>query len=113
MLRALLKVLPYRRAAFDARLAGVNGFTGRGDIAFTLWNSGEKTMEVALRGVAGRSAEIYEGDALIAEVAIVNGRADTAFHTRKGAVLPDLGPEARLDIRQNGHAILSGSLKKA
>ena len=113
MLRTLIKVLPNRRGGLEAKLAGVDGFTGRGDISLTIWNSGEKTLDVALRGVAGKTAGVYAGDTLIAEVAIVNGRADTSLHSRKGAVLPDLTPDTRIDVRQNGQAILSGSLTES
>ena len=109
MLRTLIKVLPNRRGGLQAKLTGV----GRGDISLTIWNSGEKTLDVALRGVAGKTAGVYAGDTLIAEVAIVNGRADTSLHSRKGAVLPDLTPDTRIDVRQNGQAILSGSLTES
>lgn len=110
MLRALHKVLPLRRAGLDARLTGVNGFTGRGEIAFTEWRSGEKTLDIALRGIAGKSAAIYAGDRHVADIAVVNGRAAAVLNTRKGDALPDLTPQIRLDVRQNGDVILSGNL---
>lgn len=110
MMRALHKVLPHWRAGLDAKLSGVNGFTGRGEIVFTEGRSGDKRLGVALRGVAGKSAAIYAGDLHVADISIVNGRADVVLNTRKGAVLPALTPETRLDVRQNGDVILSGNL---
>ncbi len=110
MFETILKALPRKSADLEAKLHGVNGFTGRGEIEFVAWKSGAKEMEVELRGVAGRNAEIYADDAHVMTVSFDNGRLDQTFTTRKGDVLPDLIEGTRVDVRQNNEVILEGVL---
>lgn len=106
----IMSILPFKRAELEARLAGVDGFTGRGEIEFIIWNNGGRALDVELRGVAGRTAEIYANNALAATVDLDNGRADCIFDTRKGDAVPDLIEGARIEVRQNGDVILDGVL---
>jgi hypothetical protein len=110
MLETILSVLPRKRTELEARLQGVDGYTGRGEIEFTAWKNGKKKMEVELRGVAGRNAEVYADNVLTVTVDLDNGRGDHKFNTRKGDEVPDLVEGARIDVRQNGEIILEGVL---
>jgi len=110
MFKALFRALPRKVADLEAKLQGVEGFTGRGEVEFTAWNSGAREMEVELRGVAGRSAEVYVDNALVLTVSFDKGRLDQTFSTRKGHDIPDLVEGARIEIRQNGEIILEGVL---
>lgn len=104
--------LPRKRGTVDAALRGVNGFTGRGEIEFTLGENGDRKLSVGLRGVAGRSAEVFADGALAATVNLDDGRADRLFDTRRGDAVPALTAGARIDIRQNGDVILEGVLTR-
>lgn len=110
MLNELLKALPRKRLELAAKLSGVSGFTGRGDIEFTVWKSGARELEVELRGVAGRIAEVYADNVLIATVNLNNGRVGHRFDTRKGDDVPALVEGERIEVRQNGDVILDGVL---
>ena len=95
----------------EAKLQGVNGFTGRGEIEYTVWKNGVKVMEVELRGVAGRSADVMIDGARINTVSLDKGAADETFDTSNGVAVPTLQPGAKVEIWQNGQAILEGVLK--
>ncbi|MHA7871607.1 MAG: hypothetical protein ACX939_04580 [Hyphococcus sp.] len=110
MFEALLRLFPRKSADLEAKLQGVNGFTGRGEIEYAAWSSGARALEVELRGVAGRSAEVYADGAPIAEVNLDNGRVDRTFATQRGDSVPELIEGARIDVRQNGDIILEGVL---
>lgn len=97
-------------ADLEARLSGVNGFTGRGEIEYSAWHDGSRELEVELRGVAGRAADVIVNDVKVISVALDNGRVDATFDTRLGDAIPDLGVGGRVEIRQNGEAILKGVL---
>ncbi len=98
------------RIALNSRLQGVNGFTGHGDIAFLFWRSGAKKIDIGLSGVAGRSADIFIDDTLYQAMPLDNGAARFSVKTSSGDIVPDLAPGAKVEIRQNGEAILSGTL---
>ncbi|NOX94684.1 MAG: hypothetical protein GXP04_06180 [Alphaproteobacteria bacterium] len=110
MLDAILNALPRKLTSLEVKLHGVSGYTGRGEIAFTAWKSGAKEMEIELRGVAGRCAEVFIDDVFSINVDLDNGRIDHTFTTRKGDNIPDLTEGARVDVRQNGEIILEGVL---
>lgn len=117
MLRTLLSslsraALPLARAAYSARLAGVNGFTGRGAIGFDINAQGEKKLFVDLYGVAGRGAEIFVDDRPVQTIAITKGRGGATFASRKGDIVPDMAEGAKVDVMQNGDVILSGVLTR-
>ena len=110
MLSALLKMLPRKQAELEAKLIGVNGYTGCGEVEFAIWNNGARELEIELKGVAGREASVYANDRLAATVDLDNGRVDRTFDTRHGDAVPDLIEGARIEVRQNGEAILEGVL---
>jgi hypothetical protein len=98
------------RIALISRLQGVNGFTGHGDIAFLFWRSGAKKFDIGLSGVAGRSADVFIDDAHYQAMPLDNGAARFTVTTSRGDSVPDLAPGAKFEIRQNGEAILGGTL---
>lgn len=108
MFDLLLDFVTQKRTFLESNLRGVNGYTGRGDITFAVWPNGKRKLDIALRGVAGRVAEIYANDALAATVDLDAGRAGRTFDTRRGDPVPYLTQDARLDVRQNGQVILEG-----
>jgi len=110
MFGALIKLWPGKIADFEAKLAGVNGFTGRGEIEYAAWKNGAKTLEVELYGIAGRIAEIYVNNDFVITVDLNEGRADYTFSTRRGTTLPTLTEGGRVEVRQNGDVILEGVL---
>jgi hypothetical protein len=98
------------RVALRSRLQGVNGFTGHGDVAFLFWRSGAKKIDIGLSGVAGRTADVFIDDALYQAMPLDNGAARFTVNTSHGDSVPDLAPGAKVEIRQNGEAILGGTL---
>lgn len=94
--------------ALEARLRGVDGFTGRGAIEFRRFKGGSKKLAVALRGIAGCEAEIFADGKRIDTVVFDNGRAAYRCECVGGSLLPDLAEGAQIEIRQNGRAILQG-----
>ncbi len=94
----------------NAILHGVSGFTGRGSIAFHAWRSGAKKLNVRLRGVAGKSAEIFLNGQKFTQFALKDGNCDFSMITSCGGDIPDLVDGANVEIRQNDQAILSGAL---
>lgn len=117
MFQALRNVLPNKLArkliALGAKLDGVNGFTGRGEVKYTLNKNGETTLEITLRSVAGRQAFVYANEERVARVNVKKGRADVVLASKKGATLPTLAEGASVQVRQNGDAILSGVLSRS
>ncbi|WP_395073532.1 hypothetical protein [Hyphococcus sp.] len=112
MFQALLRILPLMRPTLAAKLAGVNGFTGRGAIAYSAAKSGVKTLSVKLDGLAGRGAEILADETHAVQIKIRNGHADETFVSKKGHRVPDLKEGDRIDVQQNGDVILSGVLTR-
>ena len=68
LINLLLNFINMNCTRFESSLRGVNGFTGRGDIAFAVWPNGKRQLNVELRGVAGRVAEVYADGALAATI---------------------------------------------
>ena len=108
MFEALKRFFPQKRQEFEAKLRGIDGFTGRGEVEYTEGENGERVLEVELKGVAGRTAEVYIDRALTVTVPISSGRADETFMTRRGDTVPQLFNGQHVEIRQNGQAILAG-----
>ena len=108
MFSGLARLLPLKTADLEAKLHGVAGHTGRGEVEYARWSGGFSTLEAELRGVAGVSADLLINGVLIAEIALSNGRADQHIDTRRtGAdIVAKVGDE--VEIRQNGVAILQG-----
>lgn len=100
----------FRRATLAVELRGVNGFTGSGEVDYSAWRDGSRQMEIELRGVAGRLAELYGNGARIAAIEINNGRVDRMLDTQQGDSVPLLDEGAMIEIVQNGQPILGGKL---
>lgn len=99
-----------KTADLEARLSPINGYTGRGEIEFSAWGNGSRQLEIELRGVAGRVAELFINGERIKTVNLDNGRVDAFYDTRQGDALPELSEGASVEIIQNGDAILNGVL---
>ena len=110
MLSALLKLFPTKTSSKTVQLSGVNGFTGRGAIAYHAWSSGARRFHVSLKGIAGRQAEVYVDGARLTVIDLNNGRATKSIGTKEGDAIPDLDSGQKVEIHQNGHVILSGAL---
>ena len=102
MFQQLLKRLPAIRPDLTAKLTGVNGFTGHGEAEFIVRPNGVRSLEIELRGVAGREALVYADDQKAAKLTFDNGRANQVFATNQGDDIPELYYGAHIEIRQNG-----------
>lgn len=100
-----------RSSSLRSNLAGVSGYTGRGDIEFSTWKSGAGCIEVSLRGVAGRSAEIFADGVFLHGATLKNGKADCRFDTPAANERPCICDGTKIEIRQNGQPILEGVLR--
>lgn len=110
MFGVLARMFPTRIGELEAKLEGVAGFTGRGEIEVSFWSQGYATVETELRGVAGLRAEVYVNDVCVGTVDIKDGRSDTEFDTRRTGITLIAEAGDRVEIRQNGDAILRGVL---
>lgn len=110
MLKKLTAFFPRKSANLRATLKGVDGFTGRGAISFTAWSNGARQMEVSLRGVAGRQAQVRATVDPSVSIVVENGRADAKLDTRTGDALPPCVQNEQLTIVQNDIVILTGQL---
>lgn len=109
----ILGLIPSLRSRFKATLTGVSGFTGRGMVGLTQKKNGTtKRLAVALRGIAGRTAEIIIDGHLAATIAVKDGRAGKCFNSAKGHSLPDFHEGSQIEIRQNGDVVLTGVLTR-
>lgn len=113
MLGGVFKRLALTRGKLAAKLAGVNGFTGRGSIACQTSPDGVDKLTIDLSGLAGRNADVFINDAPSGTIAVKNGRArarlvsqasDSGLRTDDGALV---------EVRQNGDVVLSGVLTRA
>ncbi len=104
----LLDLVTHKRTHLESSLRGVDGYTGRGDIAFSAWPNGKRKLAVELRGIAGRIAEVYADGALAATIDLNDGRAGQTLDTKHGDTVPHLAEGAHIDVRQNGQIILEG-----
>ena len=110
MLQTLINALPLKGQRHQAKLRGVDGYTGQGGVTVAISQNGKRKMGVALRGIAGRSAEVFADGAYAGTVELTNGRADQTFDTTRGETLPEIHCGTEFDIRQNGQIILKGAL---
>lgn len=113
LLEAITSVMPRPVERSDARLKGVAGFTGTGEVRFTAWPDGHVTVLADLRGVAGLRAELWARGEKIGPLAGDKGRISAHFDTRNGGPAVALAPGDAVEIRQNGNVILTGLLQKA
>ena len=113
MISKLFMILPLGAVKLGADLTGINGYTGRGVIEFSMRRGGMRRLAIALKGIAGQHAEIYANGEFAAGIALLNGAAESRFDSRRGDSVPVLGEGAHIEIRQNGDAILAGELIRA
>ncbi|MEO1135727.1 MAG: hypothetical protein AAFW68_03825 [Pseudomonadota bacterium] len=111
MLGGVFKRLALTRGKLAAKLAGVNGFTGRGSIACMTSAEGVDRLTVDLSGLAGRNADVFINNARSGTIAIKNGRAKARLVSRAGGLRTNDG--ARVEVRQNGDVVLAGVLTRA
>ncbi len=111
MFATLKKLFPVKTIDVEAKLKGVGGYTGRGEVEYALWSSGRQKFEVELKGVAGRQAKAFAHEECVATIDIKDGKAETRLDTKNGDELPNLAPGERIEIRQNGDVILEGVLQ--
>lgn len=97
----------------EAVLKGVAGFTGSGVVRYSMRADGTRRIDAELLGVAGRRAEIAFGGAPLVEVTCDDGAGDGHFDSAVGAPLPVLCAGDTVEVRQNGVAVLRGSLSQA
>ena len=95
----------------EADFSPVNGYTGRGEVEFSAWKDGSRQLEVELRGIAGRSADIYVNNMRVKSVTLTEGRGDEFFDTRQGDAIPDIREGTIVEVYQNGQPILSAVMK--
>ncbi len=98
------------RVALNSTLQGVNGFTGHGNVAFFVWRSGAKRIDISLNGIGGRTADVFIDNAHYQAMPLENGAVRFTVKTSCGDLVPSLAPGARVEIHQNGEAILGGTL---
>ena len=96
----------------EADLRGINGFTGYGEIEYAEFTDGKRLLEIELRGVAGRNAEIYIDGNRYRSVPLDNGRHDETYDTSTGDAIPAITVGAQIDVHQNGDHILSGRMRR-
>ncbi|MFN3960807.1 MAG: hypothetical protein ACK4NP_12950 [Parvularculaceae bacterium] len=95
----------------EAVLKGVAGHTGSGAVRYEEHKDGRRRLKADIAGVAGLSVEIVVNGALLATLACRDGRAARRFDSAAGAAVPALRPGDRVEIRQNGDFIFTGTLK--
>lgn len=111
MLQSLLRILPPVSGVLTVKLAGVDGFTGRGAVRYA--TAGDAfVMTVTLTGIAGKRAEIFVDGKRLAGIAVTNGRASATLSSSRGDKSPPLREGAQIDIRQNGDTVLNGALTR-
>lgn len=110
VLNVLTQLFSVKTADLEAKLRGVAGFTGYGEVEFAAFSSGKRCLEVEVRGAAGLVADVYINDEKVGAVSLNKGRADEFFDTRHGHSVPDLSEGDKVEIRQNGQVILEGVL---
>ncbi len=110
MFGGLARLFAMKTTELEAKLTGVAGFTGHGEVEIEHWSNGDIVLEVELRGVAGAGASVFVADQLAAEAPLENGRADMRVSARRDGlnIAADVGDS--VEVRQHGVAILRGVL---
>ena len=111
MFDTLSRLLPLTVERSEARLKGVAGFTGTGQIRYAAWSAGHVTIDADLRGVAGLRAELHARGDRLANLSCNNGVISAQFDSRKGGPAIALAAGDRIEILQNGQVILRGVLR--
>ena len=110
MLQKLARLLPVKTKELEAKLRGVAGYTGWGEIEITYWRAGHATFEVELHGVAGLKAEFYLNDRFLIGADLKDGVFDRTFDTRNLGIGLQAAIGDIVSVRQNGDDILTGVL---
>ncbi|MCB2112928.1 MAG: hypothetical protein R3C42_05140 [Parvularculaceae bacterium] len=110
MFEALKILLARKTVRLDARLAGVAGFTGAGGFRYALSPAGSANYEVEAKGVAGLKADLFACGEFVAPLECDEGKVKAKFDSRLGDLAIRLKAGDLVEIRQNGGAILSGTL---
>jgi hypothetical protein len=110
MLHKLAQMLPVKTQDLEAKLRGIAGYTGWGEIEFSFWRSGRATFEVELHGVAGLKAQVFLNNEFLVEANLKDGHFDKTFDTRNLGVELHAAAGDIISVRQNGDEILSGVL---
>jgi len=110
VLKLLSRLFVVKKTDLEAKLRGVDGFTGYGEIEYADFSSGARCIEVEVRGAAGLSADVYAHGEKVGTVSLNNGRADEFFDSRHGHELPTLSEGDSVEVRQNGQVVLEGVL---
>jgi hypothetical protein len=110
MLAGLSRLAPRRVIKLQAALKGVAGFTGSGVVRAETRDDGRRRIDADLSGIAGLKAEVVIGVSPIGALACRDGAVSGRLETARGAPIPDLRAGDKIEIRQNGVAILRGIL---
>lgn len=112
MLAGISRLAVRRIVRLEAALKGIAGHTGAGIVRCALWSDGRRTTEATLSGIAGLKAEIVLNGAPVGALSCQDGAAAGKLDSRNGAPIPSLCEGDRIEIRQNGVAILRGRLAR-
>lgn len=99
-------------ADLEADFVPINGYTGRGEIEYSAWADGSRQLEVELRGIAGRSADIHIDGTRVMSVTLNDGRVDKFFDTRQGDAIPEIREGSLIEVYQNSQPILSAVVER-
>lgn len=113
MLDALKSLLTKPTLRLEALLDGVAGFTGVGHFRYALSPAGSADYETELKGVAGLRCELFAEGEFVATLACHDGKVAAKFNSRLGDPAIKLDAGDMIEIRQNGVAILTGTLHAA
>jgi len=110
VLNLLSKLFPARSTRLCSELAGVDGYTGNGDIDYVAFPDGKHEIVLRINGVAGLKADLYINGAHICPIDISNGKGRYFYTSPSGAISKEEAIGAEIEVRQNGAPILLGAL---
>ncbi|MEO0878299.1 MAG: hypothetical protein AAFY22_01170 [Pseudomonadota bacterium] len=109
----LTRLFAIRQARLMAKLRGVAGFSGRGEIAYAAFGNGAKTVSIKATGIAGQKAALFINQQPLGDMNVVSGKIDHQFDSRRGSFIPVLQDGDAVEIHQNGEPILVGAAQSA
>lgn len=101
-----------KTADLEARLAPAAGASGYGEVEYSEWADGERTLEIELGGIGPGDIELSIGGAAVTRLPARGVRIDRHVSTRAGETVPACRIGERVEIRQNGALILSGAFTR-
>ncbi|MEL6362987.1 MAG: hypothetical protein AAFR21_18115 [Pseudomonadota bacterium] len=110
MFGALARIFPVKTRELEAKLTGVQGHTGYGEVEIDYWSNGRAQVEVELRGIAGLAADLVVAGRPVGTVPLDNGRADYDFDAQPLSEAFQAQDGDIVEIHQNGIAVLHGVL---